>query len=494
MNVQTMLEARSLREEGLRSGEIALRLGVSRRAVTRAVVTQKTDAGKQRKPGGRPSVLEGYRSFLLGKLEAYPEIRAQRLFVILTTMGYAGKYGAVKEYVSKLRPSVKRAYHTLQFLPGETAQVDWAHAGLMEIDGQMRKTSLFVMTLCHSRMLYADLVLGESMEFWLDCHWNAFKFFGAVPSSTLVDNCKVAVDSRLGGQVKFNKSYEDFASLCGFKIVACHPFCPNEKGMAEKSVSYLRYGFLEGRGAESFEGRRNALSEWLSTVANCRKHGTTGRVPIEVFLKEEKPAMKPLPLLPPSCGVMVAVQANSQFRVVFETNRYSVPPRFAGRRMTMVKYPAKLEFFDGEKPVCSHLRRFGRQLDVLDPVHDLELRAKSKGTREQRAIAGILRLGDGSCEYLTKLRDKWPDWLSHLERILALEQIYGHDEAARAVRDALENEAFRSEYIEYLLKLRANPRAKAMPLQLLRGDDILKLSIPEPDLSQYEVSNHKTGK
>jgi len=494
VNIQTLQEARHLREEGLRSGEIARRLGVSRRAVTRAVVTKKPDSEKPRNNGGRPSVLEGYRGFLLGKLESFPEIRAKRLFGILTTMGYTGKYGAVKEYVSKLRPSMKRAYHTLHFSPGEIAQVDWAHAGLMEIDGQMRKTSLFVMTLGHSRMLYADLVLGESMEFWLDCHWNAFQFFGAVASTCLVDNCKVAVESRLGGHVKFNTTYEDFASLCGFKIAACHPYRPQEKGITEKNVSYLRQGFLEGRGAESFEGRRNALSEWLFTVANCRKHGTTDKVPMEVFLNEEKPAMKLLPLLPPPCGVKVDVQANSQFRVVFETNKYSVPPRLAGRKLTMVKHPLKLEFFDGEKPVCSHLRRFGRHLDILDPAHDLELRAKSKGTREQRAVAGILRLGDASREYLAKLKDKLPDWLSHVERILALEQIYGHDEAVRALRDALENEAFRAEYIEYLLKLRANPKAKAMPLQLLRGDDILKLSIPEPDLSQYNVTNAKTGR
>jgi transposase len=494
MNAQTLLEAKRLRAEGLGSGEIARRLGVSRRAVTRAVVTQRPEQAKERKHGGRPSVLEGYRGFLLGKLEAFPEIRAKRLFGILTTMGYKGKYGAVKEYVSKLRPSVKRAYHTLRFSPGEMAQVDWAYAGLMEIDGQMRRTSLFVMTLGHSRMLYADLVLGESMEFWLSCHWNAFKFFGSVPGSTLVDNCKVAVESRLGGHVKFNRAYEDFASVCGFKIAACHPYSPNEKGMAEKNVAYLRSGFLEGRGAESFEGRRNSLSEWLATVANCRRHGATGKIPAEVFLEEERAAMRPLPLLPPPCGVKVAVQANSQFRVVFETNKYSVPPRFAGRRLTMDKHPSKLEFFDGEKPLCSHLRRFGRQIDVLDPAHDLELRAKSKGTREQRAVAGILRMGDGSCEYLAKLRDKCPDWLSHIERILALEQIHGHQETARAVRDALQNEAFHSQYIGYLLNLRANPRPEAMPLQLLRGDDILKLSIPEPDLSQYEIHSRKNGK
>jgi transposase len=491
MKRETFVEAKRLCEEGLSSGAIARRLGVSRRAVTRAVVTPKPEAKKP--PQGRPSMLDGYRGFLLGKLEAFPELSAQRLFSILTTMGYSGKYGAVKEYVRTLRPSVKRAYHTLHFAPGETAQVDWAYAGLMSVEGRLRQTSVFLMTLCHSRMLYAELVLGEGMEFWLDCHWNAFKYFGGIPSSLMVDNCKVAVESHLGGQVKFNSRYEDFASLCGFKIVACHPFCPNEKGVVERSVSFLRKSFLAGRGAESFEGRKNALSDWLSSTANCRVHGTTGQVPQESFLKEEKGFLKALPLLPPPCGVKADVQASSRFRVVFERNCYSVPPRFAGRKLTLLKQPLKLDFYDGEKLVSSHLRSFGRHLDILDPAHEQELRAKSKGSREQRAVAGILRLGDGACAYLAKLRDKWPDWLSHVERILALEQIYGRDEASRAIRDALECQAVHAQYIEYILTLRAKPRTEAMPLQLLRGDDLLKLSIPEPDLSQYEVLNHKTG-
>ena len=490
MNYETLLEAKRLREEGLSSGAIAQRLGVSRRAVTRAVVTKKPEA--KRRPSGRPSSLDGYRGFLLGKLEAYPEITAQRLFAILTTMGYPGKYGAVKEYVRTLRPSVKRPFRALRFAPGEMAQVDWASAGLMEVDGQTRKTSLFVMTLCHSRLLYAALTLGETMEFWLDCHWNAFVFFGGIPAGIMVDNCKVAVESRLGGQVKLNRQYEDFAALCGFKITPCNPYCPNEKGQVERNVSFLRSSFLEGRGAESFEGRQNALGEWLSAVANVRTHGATGEAPMERFLREEKAALRPLPILPPPRGVKLGVQANSQFRVAFERNHYSTPPRFAGRKLTLLKYPSKLEFFDGETPIAAHPRRFGRHLDVLDPAHERELPWKHKTSRERRAVAAILSFGDGAGEYLAKLRDRRPDWLAHLERILALERIHGTDETARAVRDALDSEAFHSQYIEYLLVLRSKPRREPLPLQLLRGDDLLKLSIPEPDLSPYEIDNNAT--
>ena len=492
MKPEAWKEARRLGEEGLSIRAVAKRMGVSRRAIRRAI--SSNGAEPVRPKSGRPSILDGYRGFIMAKLETYPELTAQRIFGMLSTMGYSGKYGAVKEYVRELRPKAVRAFHTLRFAPGQATQVDWAHAGLMNVEGQMRRVSVFVMTLCHSRMLYAELTLGESMEFWLSCHWNAFKFFGGIPDSVICDNCKVAVESRENGQAKLNRFYEDFASVCGFKIAPCTPYKANEKGQVEKNVDFIRKSFLAGRGAESFEGRRSALSEWLLKVANCRKHGTTGLIPMEVFADVEQPALNDLPLLPPHCGAKLEVQASCQFRVAFDCNRYSVPPRFAGRRLSLMKYPERVDFYDKETLIASHQRNYGRNLDILDPRHEQELRAKSKPGREQRIVSGFLNLGDGAEKYLVKLREKRPDWLLHAERILALEQIHGRPETARAVRDALENEAFHSEYIGYMLDLRAKPKAKPMPLQLLRGDDILKLSIPEPDLSAYEIKNAKTGR
>lgn len=482
MKRELLLEVKRLHSEGVSKAAIARQIGVNRKTVRRALSKEPGDGSR---PHGRPSVLAGYRGFLLGKLEAFPTITATRLFQLLKASGYKGGYDAVKEYVRPLRPAAKPAFHTLRFAPGEMAQVDWASAGVMEVDGRMRRVSVFLMTLCHSRLLYADLTLGEGLEFFLECHWNAFKELGGAPSKIMVDNCKTAVLSHTPGQVQFNPRYADFAACCGFEIRACHPRCPNEKGQVERAVSFLRSGFLTGRGQETFAGRRNALAEWLSTVANVRIHGATGLVPKKLFESEERQFLRPLPASPPPCFIDSPVQASSQFRVVFDTNRYSVPPRFAGQRLTMRRSMGKVAFLSGDALVAEHLRCFGLKRDVLNPAHDHELLALSRGRREQRAVASLLNLGGAAPEYLARLRDKMPNWLSHAERILVLEQAYGRDQAERALRDALEAEAFGAEYIRNLLEVRAAPIARPSPLSCLRGDDILKLSLPEPDLSQY---------
>ena len=48
------------------------------------------------------------------------------------------------------------------------------------------------MVLCHSRMLYVEFTVSETMEHFLACHANAFAFFGGVPAKIMVDNLKSA--------------------------------------------------------------------------------------------------------------------------------------------------------------------------------------------------------------------------------------------------------------------------------------------------------------
>jgi transposase len=46
------------------------------------------------------------------------------------------------------------------------------------------------MVLCHSRMLYVEFSLAETMEHFLAAHQHAFEFFRGVPQQVMVDNCK----------------------------------------------------------------------------------------------------------------------------------------------------------------------------------------------------------------------------------------------------------------------------------------------------------------
>ena len=117
MNHELWHEVKLLKEEGFSARAAAKRLGVSRRAVRRAFASEEFSPFQRR--NGRPSILDSYRGFILAKLEAYPELTAQRIFGILSTMGYPGKYGAVKEYVRTLRPLIATASQREMLAPVE---------------------------------------------------------------------------------------------------------------------------------------------------------------------------------------------------------------------------------------------------------------------------------------------------------------------------------------------------------------------------------------
>ncbi|WP_343074971.1 DDE-type integrase/transposase/recombinase [sulfur-oxidizing endosymbiont of Gigantopelta aegis] len=93
-----------------------------------------------------------------------------------------------------------------------------------------RKLNFFVMVLCHSRMMYVEFTLSQSMEHFLACHQHAFEFFGAVPEKVMIDNLKTGVLSRPAGEdIVFNPKYLDFAHHYGFRIKACGVRKGNEK-------------------------------------------------------------------------------------------------------------------------------------------------------------------------------------------------------------------------------------------------------------------------
>ncbi len=168
-----------------------------------------------------------------------------------------------------------KAYFTLTFEPGESAQVDFAYCGMIKLNSTVRKYYAFIMTLCYSRMMYAEFIYHQNQEHFLQCHRNAFEYFGGIPQNIMVDNCKVAVNSHSRhNEIKLNRHYEDFAYHYGFNIKACGVRKPNEKGQVEKEVDYLKRNFIRGKkDITGIDALNNSCRHWLDNLANVRTHG-----------------------------------------------------------------------------------------------------------------------------------------------------------------------------------------------------------------------------
>ena len=79
----------------------------------------------------------------------------------------------------------------------------------------------------------------------------------------------------------------------------------------------------------------------------------------------------------------------------------------------------------------------------------------------------------------------------HIEKIVALSEIYGPDQVARAIQDAVRFEAVGSEYIANILHQRQHPAATPGALHLTRRQDLLDLDIAAPDLTPYETKQNQ---
>lgn len=95
---------------------------------------------------------------------------------------------------------------------------------------------------------------------------------------------------------------------------------------------------------------------------------------------------------PYDCAVVRPVPVTNRCRVVVDANRYSVPPRYASRTLTLRLYTDRLRLFDRETLVAEHVRSYERGRDFENPDHVRELMQQRAQARHHRLHLMFLRL------------------------------------------------------------------------------------------------------
>ena len=148
MTIPRALEAEILRlhhAEKWPIGTIATQLRVHHATVRRVLAQAGVPVPVR---ASRASLIEPYRAFMVETLAKYPTLRATRLYAMVRERGYPGAVDHFRALVAPLRPRPPaEAYLRLRTLPGEQAQVDWAHFGKLTIGRAARPLMAFVMVL-----------------------------------------------------------------------------------------------------------------------------------------------------------------------------------------------------------------------------------------------------------------------------------------------------------------------------------------------------------
>lgn len=103
----------------------------------------------------------------------------------------------------------------------------------------------------------------------------AFKYFGGVPQNIKIDNLKAAILEADFYEPVVQRNYAAFASHYGFAPEPCRVATPTDKGKVESNIKYVKNNCFKAREFKDIDEAKSFLMEWLDTIANVRKHGTT---------------------------------------------------------------------------------------------------------------------------------------------------------------------------------------------------------------------------
>jgi transposase len=290
---------------------------------------------------GPKSRCEPFREIIIEKLEA--GLTAQRIWQDLRyEHGFGASYSSVKRFVRRLRTASPLPFRRMEQGPGEEAQVDFGRgAPIVTGQGRRRYPHLFRIVLSFSRKAYSEVVYRQTTESFIRCLENAFRAFGGVPRTLVIDNLRAAVKKADWFEPELNPKVESFCGHYGTVILPTRPRMPRHKGKVERGVGYAKDNALKGRTFASLQEQNLYLKSWEERVADHRIHGTTRKQVKKVFEDQEKSALRPLPAAAFPFFHEGRRSVHRDAHVEVDKAYYSVPPEYL-RRKVWVRWDSRL--------------------------------------------------------------------------------------------------------------------------------------------------------
>lgn len=135
---------------------------------------------------GPASLCDPWREQIETALQRGLSIR--RIYQDLVAEGrFAGSYFSVRRFVLRRVEAQELPFRRLECAPGQELQVDFGQGAWVREEGQRRRPHLFRAVLSYSRKAYSEVVWRQTSESLLRCLENAFRHFGGVTATVVID-------------------------------------------------------------------------------------------------------------------------------------------------------------------------------------------------------------------------------------------------------------------------------------------------------------------
>jgi transposase len=416
---------------------------------------------------------------------------AKRIHERLTTeYHFKGAESTVRGYVGQCRKQMRaQVFVPLDYEPGKLGQVDFGEAQVV-IASELLTAQLFCLRLGYSKQPFVTGLPTQAQEAFFEGHVRAFTFLGGVPRQLVYDNPKVAVKHILEGRNREEQAaFIAFRSHYLFESRFCTPGQAHEKGLVEGLVGYARRNWLVPVPQFATWEDFNAYLLEKCLAESQRRLRSMEMTIGEAFALEQAHLLR-LPPRPYPCCTMHPVQPNGFGLVTFQTNRYSVPAEHAHEALWLRAFVDRVEITNGRQTLAVHIRCYGREQDVLNPLHYLVLLEQRLGAWEQAKPIQQWqqRWPQVYDRYLAALRERLPGPQATREfvRILRLHEDYPEALIAQALEQALDGHCYTAEGVKQLVLRLAEPAQPVAVLDLTQASHLGAVQVTWPEVSQFD--------
>jgi hypothetical protein len=320
---------------------------------------------------------------------------------------------------------------------------------------------------------------AQNQECLLEGLKRIFYHIGGVPIRLRCDNMTTAVAQILEGSERIlSDGFSRFKLQHRFMADFCNPASGHEKGNVENKVGYDRRNLLVPVPTISdFSTFNEEL--FIRCDADHEREHYRHKTLIRELWTEEKGKLLTLPEYEYEVFRYESLRVNKYGFVFVDTNKYGIPPTFAGKVVQAKIFFDKIELYYNHQLLKTYSRSYGRQEEVTDWKQYLPTLIRKPGATEHT-------------RFFSQMPKLWQNYLRNIhgkERKSALmllmeivdegnETICDDALELAAEHGCLDNDSIRQCY--YMI---AKPERYPQPLKLSTEPPLLNY---HPDLSAYD--------
>jgi transposase len=421
-----------LHGKGLGQRRIARILGIARLSVKKVIRSASVAAPSIE----RPSKAEPYRAQIL---ELYADCKGNRVRVHeeLQEMGAELSYPALTAYCRRegIGQKPKMPAGRYHFEPGSELQHDTSpHEA--EIGGRRRKVQTAAAVLCHSRMLFFQCYprfRRFECKIFLTA---ALEYFRGVPAEVMIDNTHVVVLQGTGASMVPVPEMETFARRFGFQFRAHEKGDANRSARVERSFLHIETNFLAGRRFADWQDLNRKARQWCERINGQYKRDAHAK-PVELYARE-RVHLRPLPDWIPRPEQLHHRIVDVEAYVAVDTNRYSVPMDWIGRRVQVRESAEQIRIELERRPAVVHQRIIdARGKRITLPEHSPprgQRRKRKAAAQEEKSLATIV---PELTDYVAGVKKKGRKQTTlALRQLLRMVREYPREALLRAIQEA----------------------------------------------------------